>query len=99
MMRFWLILRGSNMDRNLLEWFKTEEGKRIAFEIVLDELLEINLFRGIYDAKNGKEEYMYGIGAVMECIAYKCNDEIGNAFSDMFVQNIATSIERANPNY
>lgn len=98
-MPFWLITRGIDMDKTLLEWFKTEEGKKIAFQITLDELSEIDLFRGIYDAKNGKDDFMYGISTVMECIAYKCSEEIGDAFSDMFMQNMATSEERANPNY
>lgn len=59
-----------------------------AFKIVLEELKKINLFVGIYDAKNGNENFMYGISCVMECIANKAGDE---EFSDLFLNNMCES--------
>lgn len=46
--------------------------KEEAYKIVFDDLTReggCDLFRGIYDAKNGKDSYMNGISLVMEYIA------------------------------
>jgi len=64
----------------------------VTWKAVLEELKEIQLFRGIYDAKNGNEHYMYGISTVMEVIANKANDE---EFENEFLHNMELSEERA----
>lgn len=37
---------------------------------VYDKLTECRLFCGVYDAGNGDHHFMYGIGTVMEAVAY-----------------------------
>lgn len=66
------------MDNNL----------RNASQIVLDKLKGCDLFCGKYDARNGKEDYMYGISTVMEVIAHYAGDE---EFEDMFLKNMQES--------
>ena len=68
--------------------------KKEAFQIVLTELTKNNLFKGIYDAKNGNENFMYGICTVMEAIAYSIDDKTGDSFSELFMNNIIKSEER-----
>lgn len=66
--------------------------KKQAYQIVFDDLMKIDLFRGRYDAKHGaSEHYMYGISTVMEAIAYRVSEETGDAFSDMFIANMIKS--------
>ena len=70
-----------------------------AYRLVFQDLISSNapnLFKGIYDAKNGSEKYMYGINTVMEHIAYKADptEETYNSFSDMFMRNMIKSKER-----
>lgn len=66
--------------------------KKRAYQIVLDDLMQCDLFRGKYDAKHGaSEHYMYGISTVMEAIAYRVSEETGDAFSDMFIANMIKS--------
>lgn len=65
--------------------------RETAFHIVLKELEKCNLFTGVYDAKNGNEDYMYGIFTVMENIAYNAGEEIGINFSEMFLNNLIES--------
>ena len=58
---------------------------------IIEEMSEIDIFTGKYDAKNGKEDFMYGIETVMECLAYMVSDEYGDSFSDTFVKNFIAS--------
>lgn len=58
---------------------------------IIKEMSEIGIFTGKYDAKNGKEDFMYGIEAVMECLAYMVSDEYGDSFSDTFIKNLIAS--------
>lgn len=69
--------------------------KGMAFGIVLQELLKCDLFCGKYDAKHGKEDFMYGVGCVIEAIASRTNDEIFDAVSEMFTHNLIVSEEKA----
>ena len=57
----------------------------------LNELAEVPLFAGRYDAKNGNENYMHGIGSVIECMAYKAEDDI---IYDQFLNNMILSKEK-----
>lgn len=71
--------------------------KREAFDIVFHELIKIPMFTGVYDAKNGKEDYMYGIQVVMERIAYELDDNefLLDSFSDFFTHNMIISEAKA----
>ena len=68
--------------------------KTEAFEIVFDELKKIGLFQGKYDAKNGNPHYMHGVSSVMEAIAYRISNDVGDDFSDLFVQNLIESEDK-----
>lgn len=68
--------------------------KREAYKIVLEDLSKCNLLIGIYDAKNGKDNFMNGIYTVMETIAHRVDEETGDKFSDMFFQNMIDSVAK-----
>ena len=58
---------------------------------IIEEIREISMFNGIYDAKNGSVQFMYGILTIMECLAYRVSDKYGDNFSDTFLQNLIDS--------
>lgn len=68
-----------------------------AYAIVFDDMTSsgCGLFVGRYDAKNGKEDFMQGVAMVMEYIAYKVSDSVGDTFSDLFTKNMIKSEEKA----
>ena len=70
---------------------------REAYRIVLNDILNngCGMFAGNYDASNGSAEFMHGILAVMEYIAYNICDEHGDDFSDMFIKNMIASEQKA----
>ena len=69
--------------------------KKEAFGIVFNELCKNGLLMGNYDAKNGNEHFMNGIGTVMEAIAANIDDETYENFSDTFIKNLVKSEEKA----
>lgn len=50
-----------------------------------------DLFKGVYDAKNGNEMYMHGIGTVMEYIADRAGGAKRDKFDTMFLKNLIAS--------
>lgn len=62
---------------------------------VYDRLIEVPMFCGIYDAKNGNEHFMYGIATVMEYIAYLVDEDTYEDYNDMLHRNMTASEERA----
>lgn len=68
-----------------------EKELREAYEIVFADLISNcgGLPVGRYDAKNGNEVFMYGIGTIMELIASKIKKE--DFFNEMFYQNMEES--------
>ncbi len=68
--------------------------KKLAYKIVLNDLSKCGMFVGKYDARNGKEDFMYGISTVMESIAYHVSDKVGDNFSDTFIKNMIASEDR-----
>ena len=67
-----------------------------AYEMVFNDIVNsgCGLMIGKFDAKNGEEHFMYGISTVMEWIAYKVSDEVGDEFSDLFIKNMIESEKR-----
>ena len=61
---------------------------------IIEEMRECNMFNGIYNAKNGSVQFMYGISTVMEYLAYRVSDEYGDSFSDTFVNNLIASEQK-----
>lgn len=68
--------------------------KSKAYKIVFDDLTQCNLFKGIYDAKNGNEYFMYGVATVMEYIAHGVSEEYLEKFHKEFTQNLIASKEK-----
>lgn len=72
--------------------------KQEAYKIVLEDLTKCGcgLFVGQYDAKNGSEQFMYGISTIMEHIAYKAGKREYDEFINTFFENMEKSIDKAN---
>jgi len=68
--------------------------KKEAFAIVLKELMKCELFKGRCDTKNGDDHFMNGVACVMENIAYRVSNDVGIAFSNMFIDNLVASKEK-----
>ena len=68
------------------------EAYRIVFE---DMTKEEGLLTGHYDAKNGGEQFMFGVSLVMEYIAGQLGEEIYCEFSDSFTKNMLESERKA----
>ena len=71
--------------------------KKKAYEIVYRDLMKVDLFRGHYDAKNGSETFVRGIGTVMENIALHVSEETANKYMQEFTNNIQDARKRAKP--
>lgn len=63
--------------------------KKEAYEIVYNDLIAANLFRGIYDARHGNISFMNGIACVMEVIADSAGKQ--EEFSGIFYKNLSES--------
>lgn len=59
------------------------------------EMMKCPMFRGEYDAKHGKESFMYGIATVMEYLALKVDEDFYQEVSDIFVKNMVKSLDKA----
>ena len=68
-----------------------------AYRIVLNDILNngCEMFVGKYDAKNGSEQFMHGIGTVIEYIAYNVSDEDGYVIENLFIKNMIESEQKA----
>jgi len=71
------------------------ENLKEAYKLVFEDLKKCDMFIGKYDAKNGNTNFMYGIGTVMENIAYTISEEVGKEYSDLFSENMQASKEAA----
>lgn len=74
---------------------KLTKHEKTTLKNIFEELKTCELFTGKYDARNGNEHYMYGISAVMECLAYMIDEKYGDDFSQEFNENMLTSEEKA----
>lgn len=68
--------------------------KKEAFEIVYNELIKNPMFRGIYDAKNGDEHFMYGVCTVVEVIASNIDEKTYIEYTDLWTDNMVKSEKR-----
>lgn len=66
----------------------------LAAQVVLCRLLQVGLFRGRFDAKNGSKEFMHGIITVMENIASMVSEECYQKFENEFIRNLTESEEQ-----
>ena len=70
--------------------------KTEAFKIVYNDLKEVPMFMGKYDAVHGKNDFMFGICTVMEYITSKINEPTYEDFSTAWVNNVLDSQAKAN---
>ena len=68
--------------------------KKLVYKIVLNDLCKCDMFIGKYDAKNGKDDFMYGISTIMEAIAYSVSEKAGDNFVDVFLKNMEESEDK-----
>lgn len=84
---------------NLITECQTETSKsnnKEELTNLFNKMRKIALFNGIYDARGkNSEDYMYGISAVMEYIAYEISDKCGDEFSTTFIDNVLESERKA----
>mgnify|MGYP006923196963 CR=1 FL=1 len=64
-------------------------------EELLNEMRQIGIFNGTFDAKHGSWEFMHGVACVMEYLAYQVSEECGENFSKEFFKNMEKSIDKA----
>ena len=69
--------------------------KSEAYEIVYNDLMNISLFKGKYDAINGSQSFMHGIETVIEFVAANISSEKHDDFNNMFINNLIKSEEKA----
>lgn len=62
-----------------------------AYEMVYNDLMEDEMCRGVYDAKDGDVHFMYGISCVLSAIARKVSPKTYEEFSDIFFKNLVKS--------
>lgn len=72
----------------------TREEKQ-TIQKVVEHMSECGMFCGRYDAKNGSKKFMYGIGTVMEYLAYLVSEEFGEQIDSEFLKNMKKSEESA----
>ena len=66
--------------------------KQEAYLLVYKDLMQISMFRGSYDARNGNEDYMCGISSVMETIAWRAGgDKLVDEYNTYWCANMESS--------
>lgn len=74
---------------------KLSQKEKVVLRKVFNEMLKSNnLFCGCYDAKNGNASFMHGISTVMEYLAYSIDDNLGDEFSEIFINNMLNSSKK-----
>ena len=70
---------------------------RDAYLLVLEDLMEngSSILQGRYDAEHGNRIYMYGVQYVMETVAHKADEKLGDLFTELFMRNVLLSEERS----
>lgn len=63
-------------------------------EDLLEEMKQVGVFNGTFDAKNGSWEFMHGVACVMEYLAYQISEDYGEKFSEEFFKNMEKSIDK-----
>lgn len=64
-----------------------------AYKMVFEDMANsgCGLWVGKYDAKHGRKDFMFGIGTVMEYIAYQVSEKEGQKFLVKFANNMIES--------
>lgn len=71
--------------------------KQEAYKIVYNDILsrDIGLFVGKFDAIHGSEQFMFGISALMDFIAFESSEADYEDFQKIFYSNFQKSIDKA----
>ena len=69
--------------------------KQKTLKEVLEEMRQIGIFNGTFDAKNGSWEFMHGVACVMEYLAGRVSEEYLEKFSEEFYKNMEKGIDKA----
>jgi hypothetical protein len=85
----------SNKEREETPMLELNQDEKRVLEKITNQLRTCDLFNGIYDAKNGDEQFMYGIELVMEYLAAHISDEYQAEFCDTFSLNMLKSLGKA----
>lgn len=65
-------------------------------EEVLNEMKQIGIFNGTFDAVNGSWEFMHGVACVMAYLAEQVSEEYAIEFNEEFTNNFVISVDKAN---
>ena len=65
-------------------------------ENLIEEMKQVNIFNGTFDAKNGSWEFMHGVACVMAYLAEQVSEEYAIEFNEEFTNNFVTSVDKAN---
>jgi hypothetical protein len=84
----------SNKEREETPMLELNQDEKRVLEKITNQLRTCDLFNGIYDAKNGDEQFMYGIEIIMEYLAVNISDEYFVEFCDTFAKNMLKSLEK-----
>lgn len=71
----------------------TNEQKDLLLQILDGARRECPLFNGSYDAVNGSEDFMDGIGTVFEWLYYLVSPDLSDQFFDEFTKGMAKSLD------
>ena len=61
---------------------------------VLDEMEEMGIFNGEFDAKNGSKAFMYGVWCVMDYLTSLVSEEYCANYMNKFNKNYLKSIDK-----
>lgn len=72
-----------------------EQNEKDVLKKVVDEMKQIGIFIGEFDAKHGSWEFMNGVSTVMEYLAGQVSDEYLEEFEKEFSKNFQKSLDKA----
>lgn len=62
---------------------------------IVNEMQEIGIFNGTFDAVNGSWEFMHGVACVMEYLTSQVSEECYQEFQEKFWKNFSKSVDKA----
>lgn len=70
--------------------------KQDAYKIVFNDILNrgIGFFVGRFDAVNGNRDFMYGISALMDFIAFESSEADYETFQEIWFKNFQESLDK-----
>ena len=74
----------------MLKWLRKRALKK-----AIEEVQKCGMMKGIYDAKNGDVDFMYGIEFALLGFAYQISDEYGALIEEEFDKNLMESEDKA----